>query len=359
MRKINVVNFEGQTIFCGVDVHKKSWQVNIRCSEFELSSFTQKPSMEGLYHHLRSRYPGADFQVVYEAGFSGFGLQRSLMESGVNCLVINPADVPSSDKDKKRKSDRIDARKLSRELCNGTLSSIYIPAMEMEHARTLVRQRSMLVKDSIRCKSRIAHKIMFSGLEMGEYDAQQYWSRRFVEHLRGLRCPTPALRQALDLAIDEYVMVRKLLNQATCQIRTLARQEPFAKMHELLQTIPGIGLINAMIILTEIQDMARFSNLDKLCSYCGIVPDKFSSGEKEAVRGITHRSNNHLRVAIVESSWTLIRKDPAMLMLYKKYCQTTGVPNKAIIKIAYHLLSRLRHVWKTGEPYQIGLAGGV
>lgn len=358
MRKINVVNFEGQTIFCGVDVHKKSWQVNIRCSEFELSSFTQKPSVDGLFNHLRSRYPGADFQVVYEAGFSGFGLQRSLRGSGVNCLVINPADVPSSDKDKKRKSDRIDARKLSRELSNGTLSSIYIPAIEMEHARTLVRQRSMLVKDSIRCKSRIAHKIMFSGLDIGEYDDQKYWSRRYVEHLRGLPCATPALRQALDLAIDEYVMVRKLLNQATCQIRSLARQEPFAKTHTLLQTIPGIGLINAMIILTEIQDMARFSNLGKLCSYCGIVPDKFSSGEKEAVRGITHRSNNHLRVAIVESSWTLIRKDPAMLMLYKKYCQTM-VPNKAIIKIAYHLLSRMRHVWKTGEPYQIGLAGDL
>jgi transposase len=358
MRKINAVNFDGQTIFCGVDVHKKSWQVNIRCSEFELSHFNQKPSEACLYTHLQSRYPGATYQVVYEAGFSGYSLQRSLSGTGISCLVVNPADVPSSDKDKKRKSDRVDARKLSRELSNGTLTGIYIPGVEMEHARTLVRQRSMLVKDSIRCKSRIAHKIMFSGLALGEYDDQQYWSRRFVEHLRQLPCATQALRQALDLAIEEYVQVRKLLNQATRQIRILSQQVPYCKTQQLLQTIPGIGIVNAMIILTEVQDMARFSNLDKLCSYCGIVPDKFSSGEKEAVSGITHRSNNHLRVAIVESSWTIIRKDPAMLMLYKRYCQTM-VPNKAIIKIAHHLLSRIRHVWRTGEPYQIGFVGGA
>jgi hypothetical protein len=63
-------------------------------------------------------------------------------------------------------------------------------------------------------------------------------------------------------------------------------------------------------------------------------------------------------MAIVESSWTIIRKDPAMLMLYKRYCQSM-VPNKAIIKISKHLLSRMRHVWLKGEPYQIGMMGSV
>src|ERR1700709_773327 len=105
MLKIRQLDFEGQTIFCGIDVHKKSWRVNVRNDEFELENYSQEPSEELLLNHLQKRYPGASFQAAYEAGLSGFGIQRSLKLSGVSCMVVNPADVPLTDKDKKRKSD--------------------------------------------------------------------------------------------------------------------------------------------------------------------------------------------------------------------------------------------------------------
>jgi len=105
--------------------------------------------------------------------------------------------------------------------------------------------------------------------------------------------------------------------------------------------------------MSELQDIKRFRTLDKLCSFAGIVPDTGSSGDNEIVKGITRRSNQYLRPAIVESSWVIIRKDPAMLMLYKKYCSRM-IPNRAIIKIAKHLLSRIRYVWMTQEKYEIG-----
>ena len=111
-----------------------------------------------------------------------------------------------------------------------------------------------------------------------------------------------------------------------------------------------------MVIITELQDMKRFKTLDKLCSYAGIVPDTASSADRTIVKGITHRSNHYLRPAIVESSWVIIRKDPAMLHLYKKYCRKM-VPNKAIIKIARHLLSRIRYVWNNKVEYEPGLVG--
>ena len=220
----------------------------------------------------------------------------------------------------------------------------------------LVRQRGRLVWDQTRCKSRIWHLLMFSGLELGGYDDQRYWSRRFIAYLEALDCGSMALRGALDLALTEYLQIRRLVLDATRLIRELSRQLAYKEMVELLQSVPGIGLVNAMILLTEIQDMSRFSNLDKLCSYAGIVPDKSSSGEQESDKGITHRTNQYLRQALVESSWVIIRKDPAMLMLYKKYCQTM-VPNMAIIKIARHLLSRLRHIWLKQTPYEIGITG--
>jgi transposase len=356
MSKVKQLSFEGQTIFCGIDVHKKSWRVNVRNDEFELEDYSQDPSEELLLNHLRKRYPGATYKVVYEAGFCGFGLQRFLKKSGIDCLVVNPSDVPSSDKEKKRKNDKVDARKLSRQLSRATLESIYIPPMELEHVRTLVRQRGRLVRDQTRCKNRIWHLLMFSGLKLETEKMKQYWSRRFMDSLIKLPCETDPLRQALDIAIDEYLAVRKLLSDATKRVRRLSVSGSFIKIQELLQSIPGIGVVNAMIIMSELQDIRRFKTFDKLCSYAGIVPDTSSTGDNERVRGITHRSNHYLRPAIVESSWVIIRKDPAMLMLYKRYCSKM-IPNKAIIKIARHLLSRIRYVWMTQMEYEIGIVG--
>jgi transposase len=356
MPKIKQLDFEGQTIFCGIDVHKKSWRVNVRSDEFELEDYSQDPSEELLLKHLQKRYPGASFQVAYEAGFCGFGIQRSLKSSGVGCMVVNPADVPRSDKDRKRKNDRIDARRICRHLSNKTLRPIYVPSIKMEHARTLVRQRIHLVKDQTRCKSRIWGLLMFSGLELKMDKPNDYWSLRFVESLRKMPCQTPSLRQALDMALEEYLFIRKLVGGMTKQLRVLATQKTFATMQNLIQSIPGIGLLNSMVIITELQDMKRFKTLDKLCSYAGIVPDTASSADRTTVKGITHRCNHYLRPAIVESSWVIIRKDPAMLHLYKKYCRKM-VPNKAIIKISRHLLSRIRHVWTSQVEYEVGLVG--
>jgi transposase len=350
MNKITKVSFAGERIYCGIDVHKLSWRINIRSEEFELEDYSQQPEEEVLLSHLRKKYPGAEYEMVYEAGFSGFSLQRSLQNKGIKCLVTNAGDVPSSDKDKRRKSDCIDARKLSKALENGELKGVFVPQLEMEHIRTLVRQRNRLVKDQTRCKVRIKHLLLFSGLKVAE---DNRWSSRYIKSLEGLECGDIPLRQALDLGLQEYQAVRILTLQATRQLRMLSQQPPCAKIISLLRSIPGIGLINAMILLSEIQEMSRFKTLDKLCGYAGIVPDLHSSGELQSVRGITHRSNHYLRVAIVESSWTIIRKDPAMLMLYKQYCKRMH-PNKAIIKIARHLLSRIRYVWLNEEPYQTG-----
>lgn len=74
MSKIKQLNFEGQTIFCGIDVHKKTWSINVRNDDFELENYSRDPCEDNLLNHLRRRYPGANYQVAYEAGFCGFGI---------------------------------------------------------------------------------------------------------------------------------------------------------------------------------------------------------------------------------------------------------------------------------------------
>lgn len=352
MSKVKELNFEGKTIYCGLDVHKSNWKLNARMDFMELTSFSQDPDPKVLGNYFKRNYPGAKVKVVYEAGFCGFGIQRSLTELGIECIVVNAADVPSSDKERKRKDDKIDARKLSRELAEGSLKAIYVPEIQMEHVRVLVRQRYRLVQDQTRCKNRIRHMLMSNGIDL---NGKHRWSSKYIKELEKIEC-SPALKAALDLAIKEYNQLRILIKDATLAIKNTAGQPPFAETQKYIQSIDGIGLINGMIIQTEIQDMKRFKTLDSLCDYAGFVPDTSSSDQRTVTKGITYRYNEFLRKALIESSWILIRKDPAMLMKYNEYKKRMN-ENKAIIRIGKHLLSRIRYVWINQKEYERGIVG--
>ena len=126
MAQVKQLDFSGTTIYCGVDVHKKNWRVNIQDSEFELEDFSQDASAALLHKHLNRKYPGAKFKVCYEAGFCGFNAQRYLSSNGIECLVINAADVATTDKEKRQKSDKIDARKLCEHLQTKKAKSVYV-----------------------------------------------------------------------------------------------------------------------------------------------------------------------------------------------------------------------------------------
>ena len=352
MSKVKELNFAGKRIYCGLDAHKSNWKLHARMDGMELASFSQNPDPKLLSKYFKKNYPGAQVNVVYEAGFCGFGIQRSLSELGIECLVVNAADVPSGDKERKRKDDKVDARKLSRQLAEGSLKGIYIPGVQMEHARALVRQRYRLVQDQTRCKNRIKHMLMCNGIAM---NSNTHWSGKYIKELENVQCQAP-LKAALNLAIEEYKQMRSLVKGATLAIRSLAEQPAFAKVQKYIQSIDGIGLINGMVIQTEIQDIERFKTLDGLCDYAGFVPDISSSDDRMVIRGITYRCNEFLRKALIESSWILIRKDAAMLMKYNEYRNRMN-KNKAIIRIGKHLLSRIRYVWSNQKEYERGIVG--
>ena len=354
MCKVRKLQFKGETIYCGLDAHKKNWKINCRMGGIELKGFSQNPDASLLSGYCKKHYPGAEVRVVYEAGFCGFGIQRSLEELGISCIVVNAADVPSSDKERKRKDDKRDARKLSRELSQGNLKGVYIPDIEMEQARTLVRQRYRLVQDQTMCKNRIKHTLMFSGVKLNLENER--WNQKYLNAIEKADYKTEALKTALMLGIAEYRQIRSLIKQATEGIGKLAKEPRFCEVQQYLQSIDGIGLINGMVIQTEIQDINRFKTLDELCGYAGFVPDVNSSDDRIHIKGVTNRCNEFLRRAIIESSWMLIGKDPAMLMKYNEYRRRME-KNKAIIRIGKHLLGRIRFVWKNQKEYQRGIVG--
>lgn len=346
------LNFKGQNIYVGIDVHLKSWSVTILSENAVLKKFSQDPEPKALYTFLTTHYPGANYKSVYEAGFSGFWAHYALIKLGIENIVINPADVPMMMKEKLRKTDIVDCAKLARGLRSGELVGIYIPPQDALETRSLIRLRGQIVKDMMREKNRIKALLFFYGIRFPEQFERPntHWSKRFMQWLREIELATPSGRKTLDLHIEKAEYHRSLLLQETRVIRELTRSEQFKDSMKLITSVPGIGVTIGISFLTEIGDISRFKNAYQLAAYIGLIPMCHSSGEKEYNGEITIRKHATLRCNIIEAAWKSIRFDPAMTMAYGTYRQRM-VANKAIVKIARKLVNRIFFVLKRKQEY--------
>jgi len=351
-RKNKIISFKGQKIFIGIDVHKKSWTITLIVDDVVYKTFTHDPDAQQLYKYLQKNFPDGSYYSVYEAGFCGFSVHRSLEQCGIKNIIVNPADVPTTDKDKRQKEDRRDSRKLARSLRNEELEGIYIMSQNMEELRSLVRYRKSVVSELGKHKNRIKSLLYFRGVKVPrELDtASKYWSGKFIEWLKGIEAATDHGNIVLEEILDTVTFLRAKLLKINRQFRSLDVKSDYAPIIKRLRSVPGIGLITALTFLSELENIKRFKGLDKLSSYVGLIPTSNSSGEKEIIGRITRRANKPLRASLIEAAWVAIRHDPALTL---KYCELRSrmEPNEAIVRIAKKLLNRIRYVLLNEQEY--------
>jgi transposase len=353
--KDNNDHFNGIKIYVGLDVHKKSWFVTIYVENILYKSFSiSPPSSVQLIGYLNEHFPGGEFHVVYEAGFSGFGLYDDLREAGMECLVVSPADVPMSDKDKRFKTDRHDSKNLALQLKSGSLEGIHVPDVDLREYRALLRLRNKLVKDRTRTKNYTKSNLMFFGKEIkdDEEESVTSWSKEYFRLLSEVDYKTEEGSKVMEKQMKVIQFYDDEIKGIDKDIKELSELTKFKDDVKILSSVPGISTLSAMIFLVEIGDFSRFEDTHKLKSYVGLIPNEHSSGEKEIKTGITRRGNKFLKKIIVEASWVAIRKDKSLLTTYTKAIKRmTGT--RAIILVASSLLSRIRSIMRQRTAYKI------
>jgi len=117
--------------------------------------------------------------------------------------VPNPADVPTKDKERRTKRDRIDCRKLARRLRAGEIEGIYVPCRKKLEDRSLVRTRQSMVRKQTRCKNQIKSLLLFYGIGLPEEWAERRWSGPFVKWLENLPMEKASGEVALRMHLEE------------------------------------------------------------------------------------------------------------------------------------------------------------
>lgn len=348
------------TYFIGIDVHKQSWKLAIRFNGQELRRLSMDPSAKHLRHFVDKEYGKARFVSVYEAGFTGFSTHRDLVKQGFENLVIHPADVPTTDKERRRKTDKVDCRKLARFLeeyyrnpdpyTESRITPVWVPTASQEALRDVFRLRDQLVKDQSRMKNRIWSLLDKWGMKMPSVEELPRWSRRFVAYLRALEFEQPAARLVLDHKLDQLEAIARQLSVTNRALNAQCKAHKRWKVIEKLRSsFRGVGRITAAGFICEIMDIHRFFNTDQLSSYLGLVPDVRGSGGHERSTGLTSRCNQRLRRLLIEAAWVAARQDEEMHGYWRGYIRRMS-KQQAVIRIAKKLASRMRKVWLELEP---------
>lgn len=349
----DIIDYSGKLIYVGIDVHEKDYQVAKVLEGIVLGNHRMSSDSQMLVNHLRGHYPGAAFKCVYESCSWGFNLQRALEAAGMECIVVHAADVSTNDKERRRKTDKVDACKLAFQLASGNLKAIYVPDEEHQKERNLVRYRKRLSGDINRTKNRLKSLLKYQGISIPDSLKTNNWSKKFLAWVDMEIQKDETLGITLSLMLEQVKALRQLLLKTERSLRDL-RKKKYEDSVGLALSVAGIGPTTAMLFLLEVGDITRFKGFDALNDFIGFCPDTNSSGDIHRDTGITTRRHKQLRSMFIECAWKAVRSDPALLE-YFSALRKRMPENQAIIRIARKLLRRLRAVLLSGQPYQKGV----
>jgi len=250
------------------------------------------------------------------------------------------------------KTDKLDARGLNRLQRSGTLPTVWIPPRQLRDARELPRTRMALVQHRTKLKNRIHANLAKYGLKTeGATDLFGKRGRQILGRCLG-ELP-PETRYATQSLLGQLDQLKLRISELEERMADL-----FGDIEALknIQTLPGVGSILGVVILTEIGDVARFPSASHLASYCGMTPRVHASGGRVRYGRTRVDTNHYLKWAYAEAANVSMmhrRRHPErhVSRLYVRVKSRRG-HQKAIGAVGRHLAEATYWMLAKNEAYR-------
>jgi transposase len=292
----------------------------------------------------------------YEAGRDGFWLQRHLSSCGIACTVVDSASIEVNRRQRRAKSDRLDAAKLVTMLIRWHLgdtrvwSTVRIPTPEAEDARQVHRELIELKAERTAHSNRIKGLLAGLGLSI-TVDARLPERLERLRQLDGPPVP-PMLRGRILREFERWALVdrqvRDLNNRRVREVRKPG--EPSVEKVRRLMRLRGIGSHGAWVLVHEFFGWREFKNRREVGALAGLAPTPYSSGDSERERGISKAGNRRVRWPMIELAWGWLRYQPD-IALSRWYQERFGGGNSRQRRIGIVALARklLIALWRYVE----------
>jgi transposase len=278
-----------------------------------------------------------------------------------------------------RKTDVNDAMWIADLLAHGLIRGSFVPPLQIQELRDLMRTRKQLVREvsqhtlriqktledaNLKVASVLSSVVGTSGRKMltaiiaGETNPEvladlavgtaRKKKVELVEALRGRITEHHRILLKLHLELIEA------LEEALRKVDAVAGKalEPIEARAKILTTMPGVSDIVARVIVAEIGiDMSRFPSSGHLISWAGLCPrNDESAGKRRSTR--TRKSANWLKTTLVTAAWTAARKKGSYLQAQFLRLKARRGAKKAIIAVAASMLTAAYFMLRDGVVYR-------
>ena len=292
---------------------------------------------------LASRY--SEVLFCYEAGPTGYGLQRQISALGHECVVIAPSLIPKRPGERV-KTNRRDALTLARLHRAGELTAIWVPDPGHEAVRELVRAREAAMAD-LRAKRQHLQSFLLRHGRL--FPGRKPWTRAHARWLSELAFEHPAQYLVLREYRQGIEDAQARLERLTQQIAEVLTTWSMAPVVEAYQALRGVALVTAVTFVAEIGDVRRFESPRQLMAYLGLVPCESSTGERVRRGSITKAGNTRVRRVLIEGAWTY--RFPARMsrLLQERQANLPQIVRTIAWKAQVRLCARYRRLMAAGK----------
>lgn len=315
-----------------------------------------------------------DEVVMESTGIYWKSPYAALEAFGIRAKVVNARHVKNVPG---RKTDMADAHWLAMLCRAGLLRGSFIPPANLRELRLVARQRQKLVGQLASEKNRLHKVLTDSGVRLAVVvsDVHGKSARAMVKAIidgqsphqviqlasRRLKASREDILDALqgDVTDTHRFILGELMQHieeieariARFDARLLAGLESEHSTLQLLQTMPGVDLIGAAMLLVEIgSDMEAFGHPDRLASWVGICPgNNESAGKRKS--GRVRKGNQYVRRLLCEFAHAASRTQSVFKSKYQSLLVRRGY-KRAIIAIGHKILRTIFFMIQRREHYR-------
>jgi len=292
------------------------------------------------------RYAGPSCAAVLEATRNWTVMHDWLEAHCGQVLLAHPMKLRAI-AEARIKTDKIDATTLAELLRCDLIPRAHVSSPAARLIKRLLRHHIFLVRLRTMVKNRVHDLLDGHPLVRAQWPATELFSAGGLEWMRTLELGEPdGLILSSELTLLEHLGER--IAEADRALAHVGRADARVRR---LRTIPGIGPVFAMVLVSEIDEIARFGSPAKLHAYAGLIPSTHASGGRLYHGRIIKTSNKYLRWAMIEAVWPAIRADAELRGLYEPLARRKGA-NTAKVAIARRLLTIVYRLWKEERAYR-------
>jgi transposase len=315
--------------YCGIDLHAKAMYVCILDHHGTKLVHKNLPTTPEAVLRIIAPYR-EDLVVGVECMFTWYWLADLCRKEGI-AFVLGHALSRKAIHGGKAQNDKIAAHKIAVLLRGGMLPHAYVYPAERRATRDLLRRRCHLVQKRAELLAHIQNTNSQYNLPAIGKKLAYKANREGVEE----PFPDPSVRKTIEVEVSLINHYDQLLGEVELYITRSAKAHD-VQTFSRLQSVPGIGQILALVILYEIQDIARFPRVQDFVSDCRLVKGAKESGGKRLGTSGKKIGKVHLRWAFAEAAVLFLRHNQPGKAYFATLEHTHGKA-KALTVLAHQL----------------------